>query len=345
MIDLSRRDALTAGLIVLCTARPILCDARPIPATAPKLNRENIMKEDVKFESGGLTLAGNLYTLDGAKNGPRPGIIVGHPGSGVKEQASGLYARRLAELGFVTLAFDAAYQGESEGVPRGLEDPAHRVEDMKAAVSFLTVQDGVDPDRIGALGICASGGYVISAASTDQRIKAVATVSGVDLGRHFRNGGDGAQPPSVIQGMLAAAAKARTAEARGEGVGTFPLFPSSEAEARSRGGYAYEGWEYYCTPRAQHPRSAKVLTWSSVDRIASFDAFQFVHMIAPRPLLVIAGTQAVTSWMAREAFVAAQEPKEWLWIEGASHNDLYDKDQYVSPAVSKLNEFFAAHLQ
>lgn len=303
------------------------------------------MKTDVWFDSAGLKLAGHLYTPDITRGSRQPAIVVGHPGSGVKEQASGLYARRLAEAGFITLAFDAAYQGESEGQPRGLEDPGHRVEDIKAAVSFLSVHDAVDPDRIGALGICASGGYAICATATDHRIKAVATVSGVDLGRHFRNGADGTQSPAILRSMLDAAAAARTADARGEGVGMFPLFPATEEEARARGPYVFEGWEYYCTDRAQHPRSAKALTWSSVDRIASFDAFRFIDLIAPRPLLLVVGTAAITSWMAREAFVAAREPKEVFWVEGAVHNDLYDKEEYVTPAVSKLADFFRANLR
>jgi fermentation-respiration switch protein FrsA (DUF1100 family) len=301
-------------------------------------------QQAVTFDSAGLKIAGNLYSPDDAVEGPRPAIVIGHPGSGVKEQTAGLYAKRLAEQGFVTLAFDAAYQGESEGEPRGLEDPGHRVEDFKAAVSFLSVHDGVDPTRIGAVGICASGGYVIAAAATDHRIKAAATVSAVDMGRQFRNGGDGKQDPAIIQGMLDAAAAARTDEARGKGVGEFPIFPATEEQARAAGQHVFEGWQYYCTDRAQHPRSAKFLTWSSADRIAFFDAFRFVDMIGPRPLLMIVGTEAVTSWMTTEAFANAHEPKELFWIDGASHVALYDENAHVTPAVSKLGNFFHTKL-
>ncbi|MGW6510376.1 alpha/beta hydrolase [Streptomyces niveus] len=302
------------------------------------------MRTDVTFPSAGLKLAGHLYTPDSEAPGPRPALVVGHPGSGVKEQTAGLYARRLAERGFVTLAFDAAYQGESEGEPRGLEDPGQRVEDLKAAVSFLTTLDVVDPGRIGAMGICASGGYALTATATDHRIRAVGTVSAVDISRQFRLGADGTQDPAVLEGMLDAASAARSAEARGEDVRRFPLFPATEEEARRGGPHVHEGWEYYRTPRAEHPRSAKTLTWTSVDHLATFDAFAPVGLIAPRPLLLIAGREAVTSWMSVEAFQRASGTKELAWIEGASHIDLYDKDAYVLPTVERLAGFFTTHL-
>jgi fermentation-respiration switch protein FrsA (DUF1100 family) len=303
------------------------------------------MPTTVSFDSAGLRIAGHLYAPDEGAEGPRPAIVIGHPGSGVKEQAAGLYARRLAERGFLTLAFDAAYQGESEGTPRGLEDPAHRVEDVKAAVSYLATRPDVDPDQIGALGICASGGYVVSAAATDHRIRAVGTVSAADIGRLFRHGADGTQDPAVIEGMLDAAAEARTAEARGEGVRTLKLFPASAAEAYALGGqHGLEGFEYYCSDRGQHARSTKDMPLKSIDLVTSFDPFRFIDTLAPRPLLMIVGTEAATKDMTTEAFAAAAEPKRLHWVAGASHVDLYDIDEHVTDAIAQLGEFFRAHL-
>ncbi|MFI9561482.1 alpha/beta hydrolase [Nonomuraea endophytica] len=301
---------------------------------------------NVTFDSAGIALAAHLYLPDTPARGARPAIVVGHPGGSVKEQTSGLYARRLAEEGFVTLAFDAAYQGESGGMPRGLEDPAHRVEDFKAAVSFLTPRDDVDAERVGALGICASGGYALTATASDHRVKAVGTVCAVDIARQFRLGADGTQDPAVFAGMLDAAAQARTVAARGQEPPVLTLFPDTVEQARALGGeHGAEGFEYYRTPRARHPRSASVFAWTSIDKMAAFDAFAPVPLIGSRPLLMIVGNRAITSWMSVEAFQRANGPKEIHWIDGASHLDLYDKKQYVDPAVAKLTGFFTDNLQ
>jgi hypothetical protein len=301
----------------------------------------------ITFKSNGLDIAGLIYSPVhvNANHKLAPAIVVGHPGSGVKEQTASLYATLLAERGFVALTFDAAYQGESEGTPRGLEDPAQRIEDIKSAVSFLNTVKEVNAEKIGVLGICASGGYGLTAAATDHRIKAIATVSASDMGRQFRSGGDGKQDPGIIQTMLDAAAADRTEEGKGKEPGSFPIFPESETQAKAMGDHVFEGWEYYCTDRGQHSRSAKTFTWNSVDRIAAFDAFRFAYLIAPRPLLMVAGSEAETLWMTKEAYEIANEPKEVFLINGASHVALYDKEEFVSTAIFKLEEFFKSTLE
>ena len=301
------------------------------------------MRTNVTFPSAGLNLAGHLYTPDDAE-GPRPAIVVGHPMSGVKEQTAGLYAEQLARAGFVALAFDAAYQGESEGTPHLLEDPAHRSEDIKAAVSFLSGRADVDPERIGALGICASGGYVAPAAATDHRIKAVATVSAVDTGDMFRNGVGRTQDPAILQGMLDAAGAARTEEAAGAAPRLAQIHPDTEEQARALGQHTYDGWEYYRTARGAHPRSENFFVLRSIDLIAQFNAFETIELIAPRPLLMIVGTEAATAYISQDAIEKAGEPKELYWIDGATHVDLYDKEEYVPAAVAKLTDFFGTHL-
>ncbi|MFH9354929.1 alpha/beta hydrolase [Kitasatospora sp. NPDC017646] len=300
---------------------------------------------DVRFDSARIRIAAHLYVPDTATRNPLPALVVGHPGTGVKEQTSGTYARRLAERGFVTLAFDAAYQGQSGGLPRGLEDPAQRVEDFKAAVSYLVTCEEVDADRIGLLGICASGSYALAAAGGDSRVRAVAAVSTADPSRQFRLGADGSQDPAVFRTLLDAAARARTASARGEDPGAMTMFPQTAEQARALGGeHGVEGFEYYCTSRAKHERSAKFLAWESIDRLAAYDPFFAVPLISPRPILQVIGERAVTAWMAVEAHQRATGPKEIHWIRGASHVDLYDKPEYIDSAVDKLTDYFTHHL-
>jgi fermentation-respiration switch protein FrsA (DUF1100 family) len=338
---MKRREFMSLG--IGSAAAELTGTAFPSSAATPKSG--DVMKTDVKFPtSGGIQLAANVYSPEKTNAKRLPAIVVSHPGSGVKEQAAGLYAKHLAGLGYLTVAFDCAFQGESTGEPRGLEDPAQRIEDIKAAVSYLTTRQDVDAERIGLLGICASGGYAVPAAASDHRIKAVATVSGVDIALQFRTGADGKQDPAIFRGLLDAAGKARSAEAKGEPVQIFPIFPKNETEARAGGQHLFEGWEYYCTDRAQNPSSTKEMPWTSVDKIATFDAFRFIDMISPRPLLFILGSNAVTKWMSANAFENAKEPKELYWIEGASHVDLYDKPQYVGPAVARLSDFFKERL-
>lgn len=299
----------------------------------------------VTFDSAGIAIAAHLYLPEGPATGRLPALVVGHPGTGVKEQTSGLYAGQLADRGFVALAFDAAHQGESGGLPRGLEDPAQRVEDFKAAVSYLTTRAEVDPDRIGLLGVCASGGYSLAATGGDHRVRAVATVCTAEPARQFRFGADGTQSPAVFRALLDAAAQARNAAARGEDPGVMTMFPDTAEEAGALGGaHGVEGWEYYCGARGFHERSAKFLAWESIDKMASSDVFHAVPLIGPRPMLQILGEHAVTAWMGLEAHRRATGPAEVHWIEGASHVDLYDKQEFIGPAVDKLTAYFSESL-
>ncbi|MEV0612439.1 alpha/beta hydrolase [Nonomuraea sp. NPDC050404] len=297
------------------------------------------------FPSNNLALAGILFTPDTHTGGPLPAVVVSHPGGGVKEQTASLYAGRLARAGFAALVFDAAHQGESEGEPRGLENPFQRAEDIRSAVTYLTTRDDIHPARIGALGICASGGYVPYAAQTDHRIRAVATVSAADLGAVFREGLGRTQGPEVLQALLDRAGALRTAEARGRVAQLEPWIPANAEELLETASTQFrETWEYYCTPRGRHPRANQGWVLRGIDQIAQYDSYAMIRLISPRPLLMIIGSEAETAYFSREAISRAAEPKELFVIDGATHVDLYDRDAYVTPAVARLAGFFGTHL-
>lgn len=302
------------------------------------------MKTDVTFTSAGLKLAGLLFTPDKHTGDPLPAVVVSHPGGGVKEQTASIYAEGLAREGFAALVFDAAYQGDSEGTPRGLENPFQRAEDVRAAVSYLTTRDDIAADRIGALGICASGGYVPFAAQTDHRIKAVGTVSGLDVRDLLVNGLGRTQGPEVLQAMLGQAGELRTAEARGEAPVTANWAPESPEGLDEAPSLYREAQDYYRTPRAQHCNSTNEWPLRSIDQIAQFDAFAMIGLIAPRPLLMIVGSQSDTAYFSEEAVAKAGENAELFAVAGATHVSLYDQDEHVIPALAKLTGFFGSHL-
>ncbi|MFJ8542438.1 alpha/beta hydrolase [Streptomyces sp. NPDC093586] len=303
------------------------------------------MKTSVTFPSNGLLLAGILFTPDHRAGDRMPAVVVSHPGGGVKEQSPSVYAERLADAGFAALVFDAAHQGESEGEPRGLENPFQRAEDIKSAVTCLTTRDDIDPGRIGALGICASGGYVPYAAQTDHRIKGVATVSAVDLGSVFREGLGRTQDPAVLSAMLDQAGALRTAEARGAAPRLEAWIPGNAGELLETATRQFrETYEFYCTPRGHHPRANRGWLLRGIDLIAQYDSYAMIRLIAPRPLLMIIGSEAETAYFSREAIEKAAGPKELVVIDGATHIDLYDKDEYVTPAVAELTGFFGKAL-
>ncbi len=301
----------------------------------------NWVVKKVTFKNANLKMAGNLYLPAGMVESKKyAAIVCTHPGGGVKEQTSGLYAQKLAEQGYVALAFDASHQGESEGQPRFLEDPAQRVEDIRCAVDYLTTISFVDPERIGALGICAGGGYTISAAQTEHRIKAVAVASAVSTGNS--TGWDGKTPLSEQIKTLEAVAKQRTAEANGAKpmyINYVPEKPDGNTPAD-----LVEAYDYYRTPRAQHPNSPNLLLFTSLDKMMAFDAFANIETFLTQPFLVIVGSKAGSRWQGEEAYNRATSPKELFIVDGATHMDLYDIPKYVTQVVTKLKDFYGKNL-
>jgi fermentation-respiration switch protein FrsA (DUF1100 family) len=296
-----------------------------------------------------INVCGELYgPTDGSTDRKGAAVVISHPMTGVKEQRAADYARLLAKSGFYALTFDAGYQGESTGEPRGLEDPHQRVEDNKAAVSYLTTLKGkVDPGRIGVLGICASGGYTSYAAQSDSRVWALATVGAACVGRMTRNGGlhkeNSKENSEAIAGALQAAGQWRTSEANGPHTEAPRMFSTDLAEIlEGADSFFKDAAAYYGSKRGKHERSDQKVPPMSYDLMVSYDSFNFQHLISPQPLLMIAGTKAQTLHFSEAAVNSAKEPKELFTVEGKNHFDLYDD---LSEAGPKIVDFFGRYLQ
>lgn len=272
-----------------------------------------------------------------------PAIVVSHPGGGVKEQASGLYAKKLAENGFVTIAYDASYQGESTGEPRQLENPYIRTEDVSAVIDYLTTLPYVDGEKIGAMGICAGAGYTANAAINDHRIKAVGTVSMVNIGQMFRNGWENNVKDADALPYLIAGTNARTNDASGAEIAAMPLAPMKEEDAPNE--ELREAWEYYHTDRCQYPTAPGFATARSLSQIISYDAFHKAEAFFTQPLLTVVGSVAGSKWMSDDLMErAASADKKQYIVAGANHMSLYDKLNFVDEAVSVLAPFFKENL-
>lgn len=273
-----------------------------------------------------------------------PAVVVSHPGGGVKEQAAGLYAKKLAENGLITIAFDRSYQGESTGEPRQLENPYISTEDVSAVIDYLTTLPYVDQDRIGAMGICAGAGYSANAAINDRRIKALGMVSAVNIGQMFRNGWENTVKDADALPYLEAGSAARTADANNSDMATIPLAPLKEEDAPNtelRG-----AWEYYHTPRCEHPNAPGYTLARNLTQIITYDAYNKAEAFLTQPVLVVAGSKAGSKWMSDDLIARAASTDKMLHIvEGADHMDLYDVPRYVDEAVSKLARFFQAKLK
>ncbi len=299
----------------------------------------------VAYKLNGIDIAANIYTpasYDPLKK--YPAIVVAHPNGGVKEQVAGLYAQRLAQNGFIAIAADAAYQGASGGMPRNVDKPANRIEDIHGMADFISGYKGVDPEKLGVLGICGGGGYTLKAAQSDKRFKAIATVSMFNSGEVRRNGFQNSQVSSV-QERLQQATNARAQEiAGGEVIYTGTANPTDAEIAKIPTDLYREGYVYYYRTHA-HPNSTFKYTMSSLLDLMTFDAASNMDLIN-QPLLMIAGSRADTKYMTDEAFSQAVNAKsrELFVIEGATHIETYWKPEYVSKAVSRLVTFYQINL-
>jgi fermentation-respiration switch protein FrsA (DUF1100 family) len=300
----------------------------------------------VTYKLNGIDISANVYTpanYDSSKK--YPAVVVAHPNGGVKEQVAGLYAQQLAEQGYITIAADAAYQGASGGLPRNVDKPANRIEDIHGMADFITQYTGVDAKRLGLLGICGGGGYALKAAQTDKRFKAVATLSMANSGPLRRNGFMDSQV-STIQERLKQASDARAQEAAGgEIIYAADTKLTDEQIAKVPTDLYRQGFEYYWKTHA-HPNSTFRYTMSSLLDLMTFDAASNMDLIN-QPLLMLAGSRADSLYWTLDAFKEAHnsQNKELFLIDGATHIETYWKPQYVNQAMGKLTQFFGETLK
>ena len=302
----------------------------------------------VNYKLHGLKIAANVYTpANYDANKKYAAVVVAHPNGGVKEQVAGLYAQRLAELGYITIAADAAYQGSSAGTPRNVDVPYYRTEDIHGMADYLSKYPGVNEERMGVLGICGGGGYTLNAAKSDKRLKAVATLSMFNSGLVRRNGYMNTQLDSV-QERLHQASDARAAEiATGKvaysGTVDFDAL-TDESISKIPNDLYREGMMYYGRTH-RHPNATFAYTTSSLMELMSWDATDNIELI-DQPLLMMAGTAASSLYMTEDAFKKATgtNDKELFLLDGATHIQTYFVPEYVDEAVNKLEQFYGKHL-
>ena len=309
----------------------------------PQSNK--VIHEKVTFRNRyGITLAADMYIPKNAE-GKLAAIAVSGPFGAVKEQSSGLYAQTLAERGFLTIAFDPSYTGESGGQPRYVASPDINTEDFSAAVDFLSTRDDVDPERIGILGICGWGGMALNAAAMDTRIKATVTSTMYDMSRVNANGYFDAMDADQRYELRRQLNAQRTIDAK---KGTYELaggvvdpLPDDAPQ------FVKDYYAYYKTPRGYHKRSLNSNKgWNKTSSLSFINMPLLTYSDEIRnAVLMIHGEKAHSRYFSEDAFKKLKgDNKELLIIPGASHVDLYDNQANVIP-FDKIESFFRAYLK
>ena len=336
--------------VILSTAGTSAVFAADRPADADNFYRsDKVEVQKVTFKNQyKMNIARNLYLpKDMDKSKKHAAIIVGHPMGAVKEQSADLYAVKMAERGFVTMSVDLAFWGGSDGQPRNAVAPELYAETFSAAVDYLGTGPFADREKIGAIGICGSGSFAISAAKIDPRLKAVATISMYDMGAANRNGLNHSLTLAQRKQIIADAAEQRYVEFQG-GATKYTSGTVHEITEKSNP-IEREFYDFYRTPRGEFtPAGSSPLltthpTLSSNTKFMNFYPFNDIETISPRPLLFITGDQAHSKEFSEDAYKRAAEPKELYYVAGAGHVDLYDRVELIP--FDKLESFFKANLK
>jgi fermentation-respiration switch protein FrsA (DUF1100 family) len=349
--DVGRRNLLkVTGLGIAAVGAAAVFDASDAKAqnmtgnwdkTFPR--SEKVDHEKVSFRNRyGITLAADLY-LPKNRTGDRiAAIAVSGPFGAVKEQSSGLYAQTMAERGFVTLAFDPSYTGESGGEPRNVASPDINTEDFMAAVDYLGLHPAVDRERIGVIGICGWGGMALNAVAADKRVKAVVASTMYDMTRLMSKGYNDSVTLEQRAQALEQMSRQRRADAE---KGTPAYQPPYNVLKGGEAQFLVEYHDYYMTPRGYHKRavnSGNAWTQTTPLSFMNMPILTYIAEISPRPVLIIHGEKAHSRYFSETAYANAAEPKELMIIPGASHTDLYDKVDVIP--FDKLAAFFGTHL-
>ena len=303
---------------------------------------ENVTRTPVEYKNRyGITLSGDLYvsgTLDTAA--VYPALVIGPPYGGVKEQGPGVYANQLAQRGFVVLAFDPSFNGESGGNVRHVSSADIFTEDFSAGVDYLGTLNYVDRERIGVIGICGSGGFALSAAQVDKRIKAVAAASMYDISRAARYGFGDTADAAQLDEMLNQLAAQRWKDVDNGMAEYNPSFPEETAETLPDGldSISEEFFRYYGLARGHHPNARGGFTVTSNMSMINFSLLNHVDTISPRPMLLIIGENAHSRYFSEDVYKAAAEPKELYVVPDAEHIDLYDDVTKIP--FDKMETFF-----